>query len=314
MNDSFYTIRNYRPTDFNSYLLLNIEAAKLEPTGQGTSPQLLSEHLNRPNYSPEQDLFIVETAGNTVGYLDILPEIKIGRVILNCFIHPEHRRRGLASKLLGYALSRAEELRVKVAHVNISQNNAAAKSLLSGLGFRFIRRFLQLRLDITKVRWQDFDQAVFQCRHLQRGEEEKLTQIQARSFAGAWGYNPNTVAEIIYQINLSNCSPDDVIVVYGGDKVVGYCWTGVNREAASGEEEGRIYMLGVDPDYRGRGIGRVALLAGLSHLQHKGFQVAELTVDSGNRAACALYRAVGFRVRTSSLWYEKVIGQGHRVK
>jgi len=66
-------------------------------------------------------------------------------------------------------------------------------------------------------------------------------------------------------------------------------------------------MLGVDPDYRGRGIGRIALLAGLSHLKNKGVQVVELTVDSENEVACALYHSVGFQTLTSSLWYEKII-------
>jgi mycothiol synthase len=66
-------------------------------------------------------------------------------------------------------------------------------------------------------------------------------------------------------------------------------------------------MLGVDPDYRGKGIGRDVLLAGLSYLKDRDLQVAELTVDSQNKAACALYRSVGFEVRASTVWYEKAI-------
>jgi ribosomal protein S18 acetylase RimI-like enzyme len=49
------------------------------------------------------------------------------------------------------------------------------------------------------------------------------------------------------------------------------------------------------------------LLAGLAYLKSKGLQAAELIVDSENKAACALYRSVGFEVQTSSLWYEKVL-------
>ena len=142
MNNSFYTIRNYRPTDFDKYVLLNIEAEKLEPTGRCTSPQILSERLYQPNSSPEQDLFIVEAARSIVGYLDITPELNIGRIILDCLIHPDHRRKGLASKLLGYAVHRAKELRAKVAHVNIPQNNIVAQSMLTKLGFKIVRRFL----------------------------------------------------------------------------------------------------------------------------------------------------------------------------
>ena len=305
--ESIYTVRNYRPTDFNSYLLLNIEAAKLEPTGRGTSPRLLNEHLNRPNYSPEQDLFIVETDGNTVGYLDIIPETKIGRVILNCFIHPDHRRRGLATKLLGHAIHRARELGAKVAHVNIPQDNITAKSVLSKLGFRFVRRFLELRLEISKVRWQESDQSAVKYCSLRRGEENKLAQLQNRSFAGMWGYNPNTVEEITYSTNLSGGSPEDVVLACEEDKLIGYCWTRIACKAVTDERKGQVLMLGVEPDYRGRGISKGILLAGLSYLKGKGIQVVELTVDSRNKAACSLYRSVGFKVQTSSSWYEKVI-------
>ncbi len=309
MNDSAYTIRNYRPADFDNYLALNAEAEKLEPAGRPTSPQVLSESLHRPNYSPERDLFIVETAGNMVGYTEVAPELGIRRVILNCFVHPDHRRRGLATKLLGYALQRARELGTGVAHVNIARDNIAAQKALSRLGFRLVRRFLQLRVNMAEVRWQDIDQTALPCRQLERGEEDKLTRIQNRAFTGTWGYNPNTVAEITYRTNLVNCSPGDVILACDGDKPVGYCWTRIDCEPEdrSGEGKGHIYMLGVEPDYRQKGIGKRVLLAGLSYLKSRGRQVVELTVDSRNRAACALYRSVGFKVRTHSLWYEKVV-------
>ncbi len=307
MSSSPYTIRNYQPSDFNKFVLLNIEAEKLEPTGRRVSPQVIGERLGRPSYSPEQDLFIVEIAENIVGYIDVTTELTIGRVILDCWVHPEHRRGGLATKLLSCAMHRAKELGAKVAHVNIAEDNVVAKSVLSKLGFKFVRRFLELRLDIPEVRWQDIDQAALGCRHLQCGQEDKLTQIQNRAFAGTWGYNPNTVEEIVYRTNLSNRSPEDVVVTCDGDKVIGYCWTEIANvgEAGIGERKGRIFMVGADPDYRGSGVGKRVLLAGLAHLKSKGLRVTELTVDSENKVACALYRSVGFEVRTSSLWYEK---------
>jgi len=117
------------------------------------------------------------------------------------------------------------------------------------------------------------------------------------------------VEEITYRTNLSNCSREDVVLARDGDRVIGYCWTEIidEEEAATGERKGRIFMLGTDPGYRGSGVGKRVLLAGLAHLKSKGLQVAELTVDSENKAACDLYRSVGFEVRASSLWYEKVI-------
>ena len=309
MSNSFYTIRNYQPADFETYVQLIAEAEKLEPTGRCTSPQVLNENFRRPGYSPEQDLFVVETEGNIVGYLDVTPELSIRRAILNCFIHPDHRRKGLATKLLGRALHRAEELGLKVAHISIAQYNVTAKTALSKPGFRFVRRFLQMRLDMTEVHWQDNSRSIVEYRSLQRGEEDKLTQIQNRSFADNWGYNPNTVEDIIYRTTLTNCSPEDVILAFEGDKVVGYCWIRLTSEAETdiAKRKGQIIMLGVDPDYRGRGVGKRVLLAGLAYLKNKRLRFAELTVDSENKAACDLYRSVGFEVQASSLWYEKAI-------
>ncbi|MFC1933280.1 GNAT family N-acetyltransferase [Chloroflexota bacterium] len=309
MSNSPYSIRNYQPADFDKFVLLNIEAERLGPAGRAVSSQVIAERLGRPDYSPEQDLFIVEVAGNMVGYIDARPELTIERVILNCWIHPEHRRRGLATRLFSDAIRRAEELRARVVHVNIAGDNAVAKSMLSKLGFECVRQFLELKLDISKVHWQDIDRAALGCRHLQRGEEDKLTQIQNRSFAGQWGYNPNTVEEVTYRTNLSNRSPEDVVLACDGDKITGYCWTGITYEgnAAIGERKGQIHMLGADPDYRGRGVGKRALLAGLAHLKSKGLRIAELTVDSENKVALALYRSIGFEVGRSSLWYEKVL-------
>ncbi len=311
MSNSPYTIRNYQPADFNKYLRFNIEDGKSGPTGHSILPQVIAENLCRPNYSPEQDLFIVEIAESIVGYMDVTPELTIGRVVLDCWVRPEHRKKGLATNLLACATRRAKELGAKVAHVNIARDNGAAQSLLAKLDFKFVRRFLELRLDIAEVRWQDIDQAALGCRHLQPGEEDKLTQLQNRVFTGTWGYNPNTVEEIIYRTNLSGCSTEDVVLTCDGDKIIGYCWTGVTYDGgvASEDRKGRIYMMGTDPDYRGKGVGKKVLLAGLAHLKSKGLQIAGLTVDSENKVAYELYRSVGFQVQTSTLWYEKVLNR-----
>jgi len=308
MSNSPYSIRNYQPADFNKYILLYAGAEKLEPSGRCVSPQFVAEQLERSNYSPEQDLFIAETDEDIVGYMNVTPELTIGRVVLDCWVHPEHRRRGLATKLLGYATNRARELGAKMAHVNIAEDNVVAGRVLSRLGFSLVRRFLELRLDIADVGGLDIDPAATGCRYLQLGEENKLTQLQNRAFACTWGYNPNAVEEIAFRTSLSNCSLDDIILFYEGDKAIGYCWTGIScEEGVPSARMGRILMLGVAPDYRGKGIGKKLVLAGLARLKSKGLQVAELTVDSKNKAACALYKPLGFEVKIRTFWYEKTI-------
>lgn len=309
MSDTAYIVRNYGPEDFDKLLQL---AARVEKMGGScclTSSQDLVEGLGRPNHFPENNLFVAEMAGDIVGYLDVMPELNIGRAVLSYLVHPEHRRKGLAKRLVERAVDRARELKVKIVHVNIPQGKEMAKRLFSTMGFRFVRRFLELRLDLSGAHVPEISQITSPCRYLRRGEEDKLMQIQNRSFANTWGYSPNTIEDIVYLTGLPQCSPEDIILAWDADRPIAYCWTKTSpREGrAIGGGKGRIYMLGVEVDRRGKGMGKHVLLNGLSHLKGKGIGIVELTVDSENQAACALYRSVGFKVWTSSLWYEKVL-------
>ncbi len=309
MSNLPYIIRNYRPEDFDMLVQLVGEVGKGGWSSSSVSPQDMIESLGRPNHSPEEDLFIAEEGGNIAGYVDITVELNIGRVVLNCLVHPEYRGNGVATKLIERAIDRARELKVKRIHVNIPQESVTAQELFTKMGFRFIRRFLELRLDLSEVHVPDMGRMGPRYRHMKSGEEEKLVHIQNRSFADTWGFNPNTVEEIVYRIGLPNCSPEDIVFAGDGGNVIGYCWTriypGETKGARAGK--GRIYMLGVNPDHRGKGTGREVLLAGLFYLKSKGLMMVDLTVDSKNKAARALYRSARFHIRTRSLWYEKAL-------
>ena len=302
MNTSPYTIRNYKPSDFDKLVLLSQEGVKTEPYVRPVSEQAIADWLAWPNFSPEKDLYVVETDDSLVGYIDVRAELGIGRVVLFCWVHPQHRRHGLATRLLDYAVHRARELGASAAHVDIGENNSVARKVLSKLGFQCVRRFFELELDMSRVDWEEAQQTAQGCRHFKRGEEAELTEIQNRSFADHWGYNPNTVETTRFSINLSHTSPEDVIFTCEEDKIIGFCWTEV-----IGDNQGRIYMIGTDPNFQGKGIGKKSLLAGLLYLKSKDINSSILTVDSENKAALKLYRAVGFERRKTTLSFEKVI-------
>jgi len=307
MNQAEITVRNYQPADFREYVLLQAQVEKAEPMGRCVLSQLIAEQLRRPNHSPKRDLFVAEVGNVIVAHMDIEAELAIDRVVLDCAVHPEHRRKGLATKLLNHAMNRIKELGVKVVHVNIRQDNVVAVMTLTKLGFNLIRQFLELRLDVGDAGDPDIHRDV-EWRCLQAGQEGELTKLQNRAFADTWGYNPNTVETIIFRINQSTCSRRDIVLAYDQDEAVGCCWTGISyEEGIPSVRKGRIHMLGVEPNQRGRGIGRELMLVGLTRLRERGLRVAELTVDSQNAAACALYESLGFEVEARTLWYEKPV-------
>lgn len=301
MLDSGYIIRNYRPEDIHSFVRLRNESARLSPDTGYLSPDVIQENLDRPGYTPEYDLFVVDKGGELVGYLDINAEPKIGRVVLDCLIEPQHRRHGLAYRLFRQAVLRAIALGVEVAHVNVRDENALARVVLEKAGFHIIRRSIELVVDL--VRLPEPTRSALPIRPLGTDEVDILTDIQNRSFTGTWGFSPNTTEEIGYATH-NGSAAEGVRIAMDGERPVAYCWVAI-QENGRGKSWGRIGMLGVDPDYRGKGLGRELLLAGLSYLKGKGFRIAQITVDSENTVACALYHSVGFTHRDTSLWYEK---------
>jgi mycothiol synthase len=83
--------------------------------------------------------------------------------------------------------------------------------------------------------------------------------------------------------------------------LVGSCWTKVHEHDGRGE----IYVIGVDPDHAGGGLGRALVVAGLAHLAGRGLATGMLFVDAANEAAVGLYRSLGFETERADRAYER---------
>jgi mycothiol synthase len=76
------------------------------------------------------------------------------------------------------------------------------------------------------------------------------------------------------------------------ERLAGFCWTKVHDAP---EALGEIYVIAVDPDFAGIGLGRALTLAGLRWLhEERGLETGMLYVEASNEPALGLYRALGF--------------------
>jgi mycothiol synthase len=82
--------------------------------------------------------------------------------------------------------------------------------------------------------------------------------------------------------------------------VLGFHWTKVH-----GDGTGEVYVVGVDPDAQGGGLGKALTLAGLHHLRERGIREIILYVESDNAPAVAVYTRLGFTLAYTNVAYQR---------
>jgi mycothiol synthase len=88
--------------------------------------------------------------------------------------------------------------------------------------------------------------------------------------------------------------PDGFLLHERGGRLAGFCWTKLHSEVDP--PVGEIYVVGVDPDFQGLGLGRQLTLAGLDWISRRGLDTGMLYVDAANTAARTMYEHLDFTV------------------
>ena len=66
-----------------------------------------------------------------------------------------------------------------------------------------------------------------------------------------------------------------------------------------------IGLFGIDPKYQGKGWGKILLYSTFNILFSKGIKLVTVVTQGRNYGAQRLYQSVGFKTKTTQLWYHK---------
>lgn len=125
-------------------------------------------------------------------------------------------------------------------------------------------------------------------------DRDSLLQLMSAFYAEA-GYPLNTDrAAVAFRELLSDDSLGRAWLIFASGEIVGYLVITLGFSMEYGGRDAFVDDLFVRPEYRGKGLGTIALAKGCAVCAELGVRALHLEVERGNAAAQALYRRAGF--------------------
>src|SRR6478609_2778316 len=163
-------------------------------------------------------------------------------------------------------------------------------AIAAELGMSADRRLLQLRRELPI----GADAGVSTRPFVVGSDEEAWLAVNNRAFAwhpeqGGWDLDTLQTREAE-----SWFDPDGFLLHERDGRLAAFCWTKLHPATTLDPALGEIYVIAVDPDFVGLGLGRSLTLAGLESIAAHGVTTGMLFVDESNAAALGLYVKLGF--------------------
>ncbi|WP_167132280.1 mycothiol synthase [Paramicrobacterium chengjingii] len=264
--------------------------------------RLVDEALAADGQPPFSDQSIVEARAGQRDYLTVVDDdgaltgAAIARAAdpaeFELVIAPFYRGAGRGRRALQSLLERYDDEVLTWAH----GDHPAAARLAASTHLTRIRTLYQLRRPLDDalpdvVAFDRFDPA---------RDADEWVALNARVFADHPEQGRITRSDLDARMAEPWFRSDDLLVARSAmGELVGYNWLKIEGDV------GEIYVLGIDAQAAGMGLGRKLTAAGLAHMQSRGCRTAALYVDDENERAVRLYRSMGFTDYTTDVQYRR---------
>jgi mycothiol synthase len=250
-----------------------------------------------------RDSWLLEEEGSLVGIGWVEQHHDTGIAV--GVVHRERRGRGFGSALVDRSEERLRALGVGRVHAVTLAPDVAAEPLLTGRGYREVRRFWEMTIELgadpppAPRLPEGFLIEPFSS-ELARAFHSALEE----AFAEHWEHQPASFEQWWErQVTKPDHDPTLWFLVRTDEDVVAA--TRNDPERSGG---GWIGALGVCPAWRGRGLAKALLLHSFREFHRRGERRVGLGVDSENpTGATKLYESVGMSIDTEQVVWEKVL-------
>ncbi len=250
---------------------------------------------------------VIEEDGQVIAYAHLDKTDLVAGPSVEAVVHPKYRCQGFGTQLLKEAITICGDKTRIWSHGDLPQAQRIAASLKLERLWANLQMSKKL-LDIEKITSQ------YLIRSFLPGiDDQAFLGLNNKVFAehpdqGGWGKS-----DLEARVNEEWFDEKGFFVCEDKDKLIGFCWTkihGANTHSHEGHEAdhgheaiGEIYVLAVDPEYKGQGLGKYLTVTGLNYLKYQGLSSAMLYVGVENKAALNLYISLGFSDFGSDVMY-----------
>jgi mycothiol synthase len=250
----------------------------------------------------DKDTWLLEEDGRLVafGWHELHGELGFGVGV----VHPKERGRGLGAQLVETAVRRSREAGGTRIHYVALAADADAPALLEPRGFREVRRFYEMAIELTASPAVPLLPAGLTIETLREEDARAFHGALDESFRDHWEHHGRPFEEWWEQRSSApDFDPSLWFLIRDGGEIAATARSDANRNGG-----GWVAALGVRRPYRGRGLGRFLLLHTFAELYRRDMTRVSLGVDSESpTGATSLYESVGMTVQVEQVVFEKML-------
>jgi mycothiol synthase len=251
------------------------------------------------------DVVFVEVDGRVVGAAGVERVVRdVPNYQIWGTVHPDVRRRGLGTALLGWNLARVrvrasrEDPLVRVELASFSEDSEVGqRALLGNAGFKAVRHFFLMRRrgldDIPDAPLPDG----IEIRPVLEEQWRTIVAAENEAFRDHWGHREMGEGDFKRTFGRAELDTSLWVVAWDGDQVAGVVqnWVWPEENERLGVKRGWLEHISVRRPWRRRGLARAITAASLVKYREVGLEEAMLGVDSENpNGALGLYEGLGF--------------------
>ena len=250
---------------------------------------------------------VIEENKEVIAYAHLDTTDLVAGPSVEAVVHPQHRGKGLGALILKEVIKICGDRTRIWSHGDLPPAKAIAASL------KLERLWSNLLMSKSLGEIQPVTSKYPIRTFIPSLDNQAFLELNNKVFAdypdqGGWSED-----DLKVRVNESWFDDKGFFVAEDKGELIGFCWTkihGAHTHSHTGGDDdhghealGEIYVLAVNPDYKGQGVGRDLTITGLNYLKYQGLNNVMLYVGVENKPAFNLYKSLGFNEFGSDVMY-----------